>query len=114
MGLFRSTDGCLSWVKATGLLPETVSIVLFHPTHEGEAYAAQGGRVFRSTDRGQNWFPLDDEGRGLSWPASLFILPEAPDRLFALFPRRGVLSNSVEVEAGTPPVRNGLVVRSSR
>jgi photosystem II stability/assembly factor-like uncharacterized protein len=96
------------------LLPETVSIVLFHPTHEGEAYAAQGGRVFRSTDRGQNWFPLDDEGRGLSWPASLFILPEAPDRLFALFPRRGVLSNSVEVEAGTPPVRNGLVVRSSR
>ena len=71
--------------------------MLFHPTHAGEAYAAQGGRVFRSTDGGSTGLPLDDEGRGLSWPSSLFILPEAPDRLFALFPRRGVLSNSVEV-----------------
>ena len=114
MGLFRSTDACLSWEKATGLLADTVSIVLFHPTRAGEAYSAQGGKVFRSTDRGQHWLPLDDEGRGRSWPSSLFILPEAPERLFALFPRRGVLSNSVEVESGTPPPRNELAVRSSR
>lgn len=113
-GLFRSTDGCLSWVKVTGFLADTVSIVLFHPTHAGEAYAAQGGMVFRSTDRGEHWLPIDDEGRGRSWPSSLFILPEAPDRLFALFPRRGVLTNSVDVEAGTPPARNALAVRSSR
>jgi photosystem II stability/assembly factor-like uncharacterized protein len=109
-GLFLSNDGCSSWVKATELLADTVSIVLFHPARAGEAYAAQGGRVFRSTDRGQHWLPIDDEGRGRSWPSSLFILPEAPDRVFALFPRRGVLSNSVEVA----PARNELAVRSSR
>ncbi len=115
-GLFHSADGCSSWVKATGLPTntDTVSIVLFHPTREGEAYATQGGRVFRSTDRGQQWSPLDDEGRGRSWPTSLFILPEAPDRLFALFPRRGVLSNSVAAEQAASPARNQLAVRGSR
>lgn len=112
-GLFRSTDGCLSWSKATGLQAETVGYVLFHPTHPGEAFATQGGRVFRSADDGGSWSPLDDEGRGRSWPASLFILPEAPERLFALFPRRGVLSNSIETE-GPAPAHNELAVRSSR
>lgn len=112
-GLLRSTDGCVSWSKAAGLQAETVSIVLFHPTHPGEAFAAQGGRIFRSTDGGLHWSPLEDEGRGLSWPASLFILPEAPERLFALFPRRGVLTNSIDADDATP-VHNGLAVRSSK
>jgi hypothetical protein len=120
-GLFRSTDSCASWVKATGLQAvtgnsdsNTVSIVLFHPTHAGEAFAAQGGKVFRSADRGQHWELVDDEGRGFSWPSSLFVLPEAPELLFALFPRRGVLSNYIDADAATPPVHNALAVRSSR
>jgi photosystem II stability/assembly factor-like uncharacterized protein len=117
-GLFRSSDGCRSWVKALGLQgaadSDTVSIVLFHPTHAGEAYAAQGGKVFRSIDQGQHWSPVDDEGRGFSWPSSLFILPEAPERIFALFPRRGVLSNSVESYAGTAPLRGELAIVGSR
>ncbi len=120
-GLFRSTDGCISWSKATGLLSgrgglsgDTVSIVLFHPAHAGEAFAAQGGQVFRSTDGGRSWSPLDDEGRGRSWPSSLFILPEAPERLFALFPRRGVLSNNIEGDGPAAPIHNGSAVRSSR
>jgi len=117
-GLFRSTDGCRTWTKAIGLQgaadSDTVSIVLFHPTHPGEAFAAQGGKVFRSTDQGQHWLPVDDEGRGFSWPSSLFILPEAPDRIFALFPRRGVLSNSVEPYAGTASLRSDLAIPGSR
>jgi photosystem II stability/assembly factor-like uncharacterized protein len=112
-GLLRSTDGCRSWSKATGLQAETVSIVLFHPTHPGEAFAAQGGRVFRSPDAGLHWSAIDDEGRGRSWPASLFILPEVPDRLFALFPRRGVLTNSLDADDATP-LHNGVAVRNSR
>jgi len=120
-GLFRSADGCLSWVKATEPLNSaggnssegsTVNLVLFHPAHAGEAFAAEGGMVYRSTDQGQHWQPMDDEGRGFSWPSSLFILPEYPDRLFALFPRRGVLSNRVDEE--TPLPGNPLAVRSSR
>ncbi len=33
IGLFRSIDGCRSWTRATELLADTVSIVLFHPSH---------------------------------------------------------------------------------
>ena len=96
-GLFRSTDGCASWSPVKeGIRPETVSLVLFHPTHPGEAFVSQGGHVFRSTDGGQTWFPLDDDAQGNSGPSSLVVLPAAPDLLFALFPRRGVFSTSIQ------------------
>jgi len=92
-GVYRSSDGCRSWTLVQeGLQPETASLVLFHPSHPGEAFTSQGGRVFCSTDGGNHWVPLDDEVPSNSGPSSLFILPAAPDRLFALFPRRGVFS----------------------
>jgi hypothetical protein len=47
--------------------------------------------VWRSIDGGLVWRPLNDTGRDGSYPAALLILPAAPDRLFAWFPRRGVL-----------------------
>jgi photosystem II stability/assembly factor-like uncharacterized protein len=97
-GLFRSTDDCRSWTRADGGFPaDTVSVVLFHPTRAGEAFASQDGRVFRSVDGGRNWLPLDDGNDGRVWPSTLLVLPEAPDRIFALFPRRGVLSKTIEV-----------------
>jgi photosystem II stability/assembly factor-like uncharacterized protein len=97
-GLFRSTDDCRNWTGVGGGLPaDTVSVVLFHPTRAGEAFASQDGRVFRSIDGGRSWLPLDDESDRGVWPSALLVLPEAPDRLFALFPRRGVLSETVEV-----------------
>jgi photosystem II stability/assembly factor-like uncharacterized protein len=96
-GMFRSKDGCGTWTQVTlGLQAETVSVVLFHPTRAGEAFASQGGRVFSSGDAGLHWYPLNDEGRGASWPSALLVLPAAPERLFALFPRRGIFSNTVE------------------
>jgi photosystem II stability/assembly factor-like uncharacterized protein len=96
-GLFRSTDGCASWnAVKEGLRAETVSLVIFHPTHPGEAFASQGGHVFRTTNGGQTWFPLDDDAQGNSGPSSLVVLPAAPDLLFALFPRRGVFSTSIQ------------------
>jgi photosystem II stability/assembly factor-like uncharacterized protein len=96
-GLFRSTDGCVSWTPVhAGLHAETATFVLFHPTHSGEAFISQGGKIFRSTDGGQRWLPLDDDGIGNSGPSSLFVLPASPDRLFALFPRRGVFSTSIK------------------
>jgi photosystem II stability/assembly factor-like uncharacterized protein len=96
-GLFRSTNGCLSWSPVlSGLRTETVSVVVFHPTRSGEAYASQGGRIFRTTDGGQRWVPLDDGGQSNSGPTSLVVLPASPDLLFALFPRRGVFSISIK------------------
>jgi photosystem II stability/assembly factor-like uncharacterized protein len=96
-GLFRSSDGCRSWTASlSGLKPETTTIVVFHPTRSGEAYASQAGRVFRSTDGGQRWLPLDDGAQGNSGPSSLVVLPASPDKLFALFPRRGVHSISIK------------------
>jgi photosystem II stability/assembly factor-like uncharacterized protein len=96
-GLFRSTDGCASWSPVlSGLRAQTAGLVIFHPVRSGEAYASQGGRLFRSTDGGQRWLPLDDGAQGSSGPTSLVVLPASPDRLFALFPRRGVYSISIK------------------
>jgi photosystem II stability/assembly factor-like uncharacterized protein len=107
-GLFRSTDGCKSWKPSReGLRAETVSLVLFHPTRHNEAYVSQGGRVFYSIDGGLQWTPLDEEATGNSGPSSLFVLTAVPDRLFALFPRRGVFSTSIPLGTQT----QGVVAR---
>ncbi len=92
-GLFRSTDGCRTWnLMATGGLDAgTVSAVVAHPQNAAEFFAVQGGAVWRSVDGGLIWRPLNDAGRDGSYPTALLILPAAPDRLFAWFPRRGVL-----------------------
>src|SRR5262249_31497848 len=95
-GLFRSVDSCTTWEKVTeDLRSETVGAVLFHPTRTDLAFASQGGRVFRSDDGGYRWMPLDDEEHGSWWPSALLVLPGAPDRLFALFPRRGIFSDQI-------------------
>jgi photosystem II stability/assembly factor-like uncharacterized protein len=95
-GLFRSTDGCQSWTRSDGLSADTVSLVLFHPTRAGEAFAAQDGRVFRSTDGGRNWLSLEGDGDAKVWPVAIMVLPELPDRLYALFPRLGVSFNAFD------------------
>jgi hypothetical protein len=96
-GLFRSTDNCFSWQPVRGGLEQaTVSTVVSHPQRSGEALASQFGRIFRTTDGGNSWYSLEDDGRNGAYPSSLLILPAAPRRLFALFPRRGILSISIE------------------
>ncbi len=96
-GLFRSTDRCATWSPVRGAVDQaTVSAVLFHPLHPGEAFAAQFGRIFRTTDAGVSWRPVDDQGRNGAYSSALFVLPSTPQLLFALFPRRGILSTSIE------------------
>ncbi len=95
-GLFRSTDRCASWSPVRGGLEQaTVSSVVFLPQRAGEAVAAQFGKLFYTTDGGVSWRPLGDQGRNGAYPSALIVLPEAPQRVFALFPRRGVLSTSI-------------------
>jgi hypothetical protein len=76
-----------------------VSLVLFHPSRKGQAFASQDGSIFESTDGGQHWSPMDEQNEGSSWPSALLVLPEAPGRLFALLPRRGVASQRLLPES---------------
>ena len=97
-GLFRSTDGCASWTLVrSGLDQATVSAVMFLPRSTGQAIVTQFDRIFHSTDGGISWHPLDGEARSGSYPSALLVLPEAPQRLFALFPRRGILFFSIDL-----------------
>lgn len=96
-GLFRSTDGCVTWTPVHGGLDQaTVSAVVFLPQRPGEALATQFEKIFHSRDGGLSWRPLDGEGRNGAYPSALLVLPEAPQRLFALFPRRGILSIPID------------------
>jgi photosystem II stability/assembly factor-like uncharacterized protein len=98
-GLLTSADHCASWTVVTeGLDAGTVSTVLFHPTRPQEAYTSQYGKVFRSVDGGGHWRPLDDLGRDGLYPAALLISPNQPDRLVAMFPRRGVEIATIAVD----------------
>ncbi len=106
-GLFRSTDRCASWTAVRGGLDQaTVNAVLLHPRRAGEALAAQFGRIYRTTDGGLSWFPLEHEGRSGTYPSAFLVLPGAPQRLFALFPRRGVLSVTIDAVQNEPDQLN--------
>jgi len=94
-GLFRSADHCASWAPVQGVESGTVSLVVFHPTEPGVAFASQYGGIVSSTDGGVHWQPVDVGERHGSWPSSLLVLATAPERLFALQPRRGVMYCSI-------------------
>jgi photosystem II stability/assembly factor-like uncharacterized protein len=100
-GMFRSVDSCATFEKMTqDLHAETIGTVLFHPDRTDLAFASQGGHIFRSTDGGVRWVLLDEDDHNAWWPSALLVLPSAPDRLFALFPRRGIFSTLL-VEPGS-------------
>jgi photosystem II stability/assembly factor-like uncharacterized protein len=102
-GVFRSTDGGKSWTKTLFRDANTGAIdLVFKPGDPNVVYAAlwqtrrppwnvyppssgPGGGLFKSTDGGKTWAPID--GHGL--PASpgrigLAVTPANPERLFAL------------------------------
>lgn len=103
-GLLRSADHCATWTLVKqGLEAGTVTSVLFHPTRPGEAYTSQYGKILRSFDGGQHWEPLDDRGRDGLYPARLLIAPGQPDRLVAMFPRRGIGIATIAVDRTESP-----------
>ena len=76
--------------EASQGIPEgTVSAVVFHPLRCQEAYAAQFGKLYRSSDAGAHWNPV--EGVTSLSSISRFWLTEAtPDWLFATVPGSGI------------------------
>jgi len=94
-GVFRSTDGCRSWTRVAGGLEQaTAAAVLVHPVRSREAFAAQGGAVWRTSDGGETWRPMDGADRAF-WPSALVIVPSMPDRLFAAVPGRGLFATAI-------------------
>jgi photosystem II stability/assembly factor-like uncharacterized protein len=101
-GLFRSSDGCRSWQSDPTGGSGTVSLVVSHPTLAETFVAAQSGRLFVSADGGLAWQALDPQGREVSYPSALVILPSSPQDVFTLLPRRGVFRIGPLALAGTP------------
>jgi photosystem II stability/assembly factor-like uncharacterized protein len=89
-GLFRTDDGCRSWTPAETGTSGTASMVLSHPTRPDQFIAVQNGQVVYSADAGLRWLPLGDGAPGASYPSAIVVLPDDPERMFVLLPRRGV------------------------
>ena len=99
-GIFRSTDGGQSWEKVLYKDENTgASDVLFDPSNPDIAYAAlwesregpwengswngTNGGIYKSTDGGKTWHPLNGGLPEGVIQANLAIAPSSPKRLFA-------------------------------
>jgi photosystem II stability/assembly factor-like uncharacterized protein len=96
-GLFHSSDRCLSWeVVRNGLSAgDSVTLIYAHPIHSNEMFAAQNGQIFRSTNSGFHWQKMEEADSDGSYASRLLIVPSAPNRLFALLARRGILVHAI-------------------
>jgi hypothetical protein len=54
--------------------------------------------MYRSLDGGEHWRLLEEHGEDGLYPAALLISPTQPDRLVAMFPRRGVAIAPIAVD----------------
>jgi xyloglucan-specific exo-beta-1,4-glucanase len=78
-GVLVSEDAGETWTNVAIRGGTTVSKVLFHPTEASTVYLAMqdGGGLFKSTDRGQTWSPLDVDG--VPFPQVANLVFGAPD-----------------------------------
>src|SRR5712692_6390395 len=79
-GLFRSTDGGETFVRAcNGMFVEChVRALIVHPRDPRTLYLGSEQGLFRSTDGAENWACVESPLNGLQiW--SLLLLPHAPD-----------------------------------
>lgn len=96
LGVFRSTDGGLSWTQLTNGLPNQAATDLaMDPSNPNILYAAIGrifgaaeNGIYKSTDGGNSWTKL---GGGLPTSGvgriSIAIAPSNPSRLYTLITR---------------------------
>ncbi len=100
-GVYRSTDGGSTWIKAGLENSRTIARIVVHPTDPNTAYVAAGGDlwnpsaergVYKTTDGGKTWKPIlqapapdaDNVGGG-----DVALDPQHPDTVYAvLYARR--------------------------
>ncbi|MCJ7612816.1 MAG: hypothetical protein MUP19_11185 [Candidatus Aminicenantes bacterium] len=84
LGVFKSTDGGVSWAEANNSITKNLSInnLAVHPQNENIVYAATStGGLCKTTDGGKNWVRLN--GIQLADVRAVAIRPDKPDQVYA-------------------------------
>jgi len=105
-GVFKSTDGGITWVwKSQGLANRSIYSIAVDPHNPGIAYAGTyKGKVYKTVDGGESWFQSSTNIQDQAIVYSIVIDPINSDKVF--IGTRGV-SNG-----GKPPW-NGVLYRST-
>src|SRR5207245_766195 len=88
-GVFKTADGGQSWASATaGITARVVGALAVDPSNAATLYAGSGASLFKTTDSGTTWIPLDaiDPGQKFGLPVgflSLAIDPSASNTVYA-------------------------------
>jgi photosystem II stability/assembly factor-like uncharacterized protein len=91
LGVFKSTDGGLTWTEANSSATKSQSInkLAVHPTNPNIVYAATvAGGLCKTTDGGQNWVRLN--GLKASDVRTVAIRPDKPSTIYAGLDKGGV------------------------
>jgi len=78
-GLFISADGGITWSERNNGLGGTYTSLTIHPFDNAILFAEGGYRIHRSTDRGQTWDFLTNQGGRLTFDAdrnTMYILAD--------------------------------------
>ncbi len=95
-GLMNSSEVEKAWQPLHGILDgSTVTAICKHPTRAGVIFASKFGVIFVSRDEGRSWKILPGGDDGTEVVTELLMVPEIPDRIFALTRNRGVYSISL-------------------
>jgi hypothetical protein len=106
-GLFKSTDGAMTWTQVTnGMTATNVFALLFDPASPSTFYAGTDAGVFRSTDGGSSWTPINLGLTNLVIDA-LIPAPGPDGVLYAATNGGGVFFLTDELETRAPVVKPG-------
>ena len=95
-GLMRSDEAERAWHPLPGVLDgSTVTAICKHPTRAGVIFASKFGVIFVSKDEGHTWENLAGGDDGTEIITELLVVPQIPDRIYALTRNRGVYSISL-------------------
>ena len=88
--MYKSTDGAANWTNdnygfagatSTGFGGTSVTALAIHPTEPSTIYAGSGGGVFKSTNGGRTWTPMNN-GLTNRNVTALVINPSTPSTLY--------------------------------
>ena len=60
-GVYRAMDCFCGW-RLAGNSPDNVSAIAFNPNEPAELYVASGQQIFRTTNGGEEWQPIESPG----------------------------------------------------